>query len=76
MVTCPTCGRPLIQKPRGRLIAVGCLMIVIACGAGMVLPLWFAPLAILPLLIAAYLFVWAISGKGLWCRNCKKFPHC
>jgi hypothetical protein len=51
-------------------------MIVIACGAGMVLPLWFAPLAILPLLIAAYLFVWAISGKGLWCRNCKKFPHC
>jgi uncharacterized membrane protein len=23
---------------------------------------------------AAYLWVWATRGQGLWCRECKKFP--
>ncbi len=74
MLTCPTCGKPLIQKPRGRLLTVGCTMLGIAGIAFITLPLWFIPATVILGLTAIYLIVWGTLGKARWCRCCKTFP--
>lgn len=73
---CPSCGSPLIQKDRTRLLLAAFAYLVVAVGP----VVWLRGvriaivLAIVCGLIAAYLFVWALLGKGRWCRNCKMFP--
>jgi len=63
----------MVQRNRPRLFAVGLAMVASPAVAYLV-PLFLVP-AILLTLIGAYLLVWAAVGKGLWCRNCKKFSR-
>jgi hypothetical protein len=73
---CLTCGEPLIQKNRARLILGAVGFLAVALAIVLLLPsIWFAmPLAAFAGLISACLFVWGFLGKALWCRQCKRFP--
>ena len=70
---CPACGGGLLQKNRLKLIAVGLGMLVAAVATYRVSHA-LAVLAIVLVLTGAYLFAWGWLGKGLWCRQCKRFP--
>jgi len=61
----------MIQKSRGRLLLVGSLF-VLSPLAAFVVPYFWAPGALF-FLIGVYLIVWAVVGKGWWCRTCKRF---
>lgn len=70
---CSVCGSELLQKSRLALFATGLFLLAAAAAGPFFNPLlWLftAPAAI----VALYLIVWSALGKGLWCRNCKKFP--
>jgi hypothetical protein len=68
---CKTCHSKLIQKNRMVLFLVGIIMLALAA-VGLFIP-WLWVLSIPLSLVGGYLFVWATLGKGLWCRQCKKF---
>jgi hypothetical protein len=71
MGECKRCGGEVVQKSRSRLSLLGILMLA-ALGLGMLWwPLWL-PAAIIGL-TGAYLLVWAVVGRGRWCRGCKRF---
>ena len=61
----------MTQKNRPLLAGVGLAMI--ASPALILISAYFWVPVIILLLTGIYLLVWAIWGKGLWCRNCKKF---
>lgn len=68
---CPRCGGEMIQKSRAKLFAVGvaswtCLPLATLHPA-------LKPPVIGVLFLGIYFFMWATAGKGLWCRNCKRF---
>jgi len=70
---CPTCGGPLIQKPRSRLVLVALGFLVISA----IVFRAFHGLRVVLFtlgLVGLYLMAWAIIGKGRWCRECKRFP--
>ena len=69
---CRTCGGALLQKNRLILFTVGMGMAASLVSA-LLFPLFWAPGIILGL-AGAYLIVWAVLGKGRWCRNCKIVP--
>ena len=70
--SCPTCGGEVIQKDRWMLIIDGFALIVTAV-LETYLP-WLAILTVPQAIAGVYLIVWATIGRGLWCRQCKKFP--
>jgi hypothetical protein len=61
----------MVQKSPPRLLAVGLLMLATLPLAFLVPRIWWAELVLLP--TGAYLVVWAVVGRGGWCRHCKKF---
>ena len=71
-MSCPTCGGPLLQKSRLRLLVVG-VGLTALLGLSWIFPWFWAPGLVLAL-TGGYLIAWATLGKGHWCRNCKKYP--
>jgi hypothetical protein len=71
LMKCPTCLGEMVQKNRMLLLGVGLAMI-----ASILLILisryFWLPVAI-AVPVGVYLLFWATRGKGLRCRNCKKF---
>jgi hypothetical protein len=66
----------MVQKSPARLLAVGLLMLATLPVAFFVRSLGWAELIFAP--TGCYLVIWAVLGRGGWCRNCKKFslrPH-
>ena len=61
----------MVRKSPLRLFLVGLVMVASPAVAAFVPYLW-APATIL-VFIGAYLMIWAILGRGYWCRECKKF---
>jgi hypothetical protein len=70
-VTCSICGGEMVQKSRLRLLVVGLLMIAATSIAFVVPHFWSA--SVILFLTGAYLVVWAVLGRGAWCRQCKRF---
>lgn len=70
-VQCKTCHGPLVQKNRIILFLVGAIMLAVALASLSIDWLWI--LSIPLFLVGAYLVIWSTIGKGLWCRQCKKF---
>ena len=68
---CPACGGEMIGRNRIRLFLVG-LGMAASLALVLVIPRFLIPGVILAA-AGAYLMVWATLGRGLWCRNCKKF---
>src|SRR5579859_1516007 len=72
---CSKCAGPLVQRNPLVLAAVGfpLTMFSAACLVGLVgrFSFLFFALAIAP---GIYLLAWASEGKGLWCRECKRYP--
>jgi hypothetical protein len=69
---CPACNNVLIQKNRATLFFTGIALLIISVAIFIFLiALW--PAAALLILIAGYLIIWSTAGRGLWCRQCKKF---
>jgi hypothetical protein len=71
MVQCRHCGGEVVQKPLVRLVLVGVAMLG-AAYLGVLWPLLWLP-AIVFALAGVYLVVWAVIGRGRWCRGCKRF---
>jgi len=70
---CPRCGGPVMQLPRVQLGAVGLALVLIAA----MMPLanhWLLLPGVAVALTGGWLILWAIFGKGRWCRMCKIFP--
>ena len=72
---CPTCGQPLLQKSRARLVLTAILFFA---GAAILIVLVHFVLAMLAAValgvLGIYFFIWATRAQGLWCRQCKRFP--
>lgn len=71
MPTCRRCNGEVVQKSRLRLVSVGIAMLAAAASA-----IWWPILvvpAVLLVMIGSYLIVWAVGGRGRWCRGCKRF---
>lgn len=72
-MNCSYCGGELTQKSRASLLVASILLFVGAVASFVMIPLiWI--IGVLFLVTAIYLFAWGTRGKGLWCRQCKKFP--
>jgi hypothetical protein len=72
-VNCPRCGGELSQKSRGILLVASVILFAGAIVSFFTIPLvWI--IGLLFLATAVYLFTWGTRGKGLWCRQCKRFP--
>jgi hypothetical protein len=71
MIQCKRCGGEVVQKPIGRLVLVGVAMLACAGLAAGWSVLWL-PTTILGL-TGVYLLIWAVAGRGRWCRGCKRF---
>lgn len=72
-MNCAYCGGELTQKSRASLLVASILLFVGAVASFVMIPLiWI--IGVLFLVTAIYLFAWGTRGKGLWCRQCKKFP--
>lgn len=61
----------MVQKNRPLLAIVG-FGLLLSPALGLITA-YFWPPAIVLFLTGLYLLIWATRGKGLWCRNCKKF---
>jgi ABC-type Fe3+-siderophore transport system permease subunit len=72
-VKCPYCGGELTQKSRASLLAASLILFIGAVASFFLIPLFWI-IGLLFLVTAVYLFAWSTRGKGLWCRQCKKFP--
>jgi uncharacterized membrane protein len=72
-VKCPHCGGELTQKNRATLFVASLIMFGGAVASFFLWPVFWI-VGMLFLATAVYLWVWATRGKGLWCRNCKRFP--
>ncbi len=70
---CPYCNGELTQKNRASLLIASLLLFAGALTSFFLLPLFWI-IGLLFLVTAVYLFTWGTRGKGLWCRQCKKFP--
>ncbi len=70
---CPNCGDELAQKSRVSLFVASFIMFGGAVASFFLWPVFWI-VGMLFLATAVYLYVWATRGKGLWCRNCKRFP--
>jgi hypothetical protein len=70
---CPTCGGPLIQKPRWRLVLAALAFLVVSMFLFRTFHGFRVVLFTLGL-TGCYLMAWALIGKGRWCRQCKRFP--
>jgi hypothetical protein len=70
---CPSCGSQLLQKSRARLFVVGLIALGATVGCFFLSPIFWIATSFL-VLIAGFLIAWSTLGKGLWCRQCKKFP--
>ena len=72
-MNCPTCNAELVQRSRLMLFLAG----VTFAGVAIVL-VWLSQWLWLPaaflVVIALYLAIWSGWAKGLWCRDCKRFP--
>lgn len=73
VIKCTRCGGHMVQKSRRKLCAVVLLSLAW-------IPLAFAyPVLKVPgigvLTVGFYCFMWVTIGKGLWCRNCKRFEQ-
>lgn len=72
-MNCSYCGGELTQKSRASLLVASILLFVGGVASFVMIPLiWI--IGVLFLVTAIYLFAWGTRGKGLWCRQCKKFP--
>jgi hypothetical protein len=69
--SCKTCRGPLIRKNRIVLFSTGAVMLAAAARGFYISWLWI--LSVPLLLTGVYLIAWSTIGKGLWCRQCKKF---
>ena len=75
-MNCPTCGAPLHQKNRFRLLATGLGFLAAALWLILALHMVLFILAGLFLTVVGIYFVaWAVKAKGLWCRVCKRVPR-
>ena len=70
---CPYCGGELAQKNRASLLTASIILFGGAVASFALIPLFWI-IGVLFLVTAMYLFAWGTRGKGLWCRDCKKFP--
>lgn len=70
---CLYCGGELSQKSRGALLAASVILFVGAIASFFLIPLFWI-IGLLFLVTAVYLWMWGTRGKGLWCRQCKRFP--
>ncbi len=71
-MACGTCGGELIRKSRVKLFAVGVAMLAGAIASFRLTPILRTG-SIFLVSGGLYLLVWSTWGKGLWCRQCKKF---
>ena len=71
MVHCLRCGGEVVQRPPVRLLLVGLTMLA-SIGLAYLWPLLWIP-AIFLGIAGTYLVVWALVGRGRWCRGCKRF---
>ncbi|HKS65730.1 MAG TPA: hypothetical protein VJR26_00705 [Candidatus Acidoferrales bacterium] len=72
-MNCQHCGGELTQKSTASLFVASVIMFGCAVASFFIWPIFWI-VGMLFLATAAYLWVWATRGKGLWCRSCKKFP--
>jgi uncharacterized membrane protein len=70
---CSYCGGELAQKSRASLFVASVMMFGCGIASFFIWPVFWI-VGTLFLVTAVYLWVWATRGKGLWCRQCKKFP--
>jgi hypothetical protein len=70
-VKCPACQDEMVQKNRPLLAVVGIALLFSPTLALITAYFWLP--GIILFLTGIYLLIWATRGKGLWCRNCKKF---
>lgn len=70
---CPYCGGELAQKSRVSLVIAAVILFIGGIVSFALIPLFWI-IGVLFLVTAIYLFAWGTRGKGLWCRQCKKFP--
>lgn len=68
---CAGCGGEMIQRSPLRLLFAGSVMRA-ATPLVFLVP-YFRVLDIVPVTAGGYLIVWALAGRGFWCRQCKKF---
>jgi MFS superfamily sulfate permease-like transporter len=61
----------MVRRPLWQLFSAGALMILWNVLA--VVSFYFLIPGTVLAVIGVYLIVWAIFGKGYWCRNCKRF---
>jgi len=73
MNNCPTCNAELVQRSRVTLFLAGVAFAGIAI-ALVCLSSWLWLLAAILVVIALYLVIWSGWAKGLWCRDCMRFP--
>ncbi|HVA51868.1 MAG TPA: hypothetical protein VNH11_36335 [Pirellulales bacterium] len=73
MIHCKRCGGEVVQKPVARLMLVGVAMLA-GAGLGAGSPMLWVPAAVLGL-TGIYLLIWALAGRGRWCRGCKRFDR-
>jgi|GEM_PF-1493718 len=70
---CPTCNAELVQRNRLTLFLAG-----VAFAAVAIVLVWLSQWLWLPaaflVVVALYLAIWSGWAKGLWCRDCKRFP--
>lgn len=73
MNNCPTCNAELVQRSRLALFLAG-----VAFAAVAIVLVWLSSWLWLPaallVVIALYLVIWSGWAKGVWCRDCKRFP--
>jgi hypothetical protein len=71
--SCPSCGNELRQKSRAMLFVAGLIALAATVGCFFLSPIYWIATSFL-VLIGGFLIAWSTFGKGLWCRQCKKFP--
>jgi len=72
-MNCPTCNAELVQRSRLTLYLAGVAFAAVAI-AFVWLSSWLWLPAALLVVTALYLVIWSGWAKGLWCRDCKRFP--
>lgn len=70
---CPACNAELVQRSRLTLFLAGVAFAAVAIVLVRLSQWLWLPAALL-VVIALYLAIWSGWAKGLWCRDCKRFP--
>lgn len=71
---CPMCGTELVKKNRGVLIGSGAAAVLLGIGLFWFSIIWLAACGLFIGCIGVYLLMWGTTGKGYWCRTCKRVP--